>query len=42
MQLKPFAGWLWFNFDSNEKALFPKGSMDGLLRIGRVSLVLDL
>jgi hypothetical protein len=41
MSLKPFAGGLWFNFDSNEKVLFSEGSMNGSLRIEWVSLVFD-
>lgn len=41
LTLEPFAGWLWFCFDSDEKSVFLEDTMNGSPGTGKVELVLD-
>ena len=41
LTLEPFAGLLWFCFDSNEKSVFLEDTMNRSPGTGKVELVLD-
>jgi hypothetical protein len=41
ISLEPFAGWLWFGFDPDEKPVFPENTMDRSPGTGEIELVLD-
>jgi hypothetical protein len=41
LTLEPFAGWLWFGFDSDEQSMLLEDTMNSSPGTGKVELVLD-